>query len=143
LYDLGVVTLTETGSWSGSVNYMDIGRTDDTTEQTYKYWTLMFDSMTPIFTSQYSVKIPAGEFNITMNSTTRPYGQAEFLPESASIQDVANMRTELTTGSFAPYFTQIHLYRNQTEEPVMIANLPRAIQMRSDIDIIVTFRLDH
>ena len=151
IYDLGIAVLTETGSWSGShtgdgvedINYMDIGRVDK-----HDRWTINLNGSTPIFTSQWTIKIPSGEFNMSMNSTQRPYGQAEHLPTadlgpSASIQDVANTRTELTTGSFSPYFTQIHLYRNQTEEPVLIASLPRAIQMRSDVDIVITFRLDH
>ena len=50
---------------------------------------------------------------------------------------------ELTTGSFSPYITQIHFYRNQTEEPVLSANLPRPVQIRDDVDLIITFRVDH
>tara|TARA_Y100001963_G_C6764211_1_gene441322 strand:- start:233 stop:1255 length:1023 start_codon:yes stop_codon:yes gene_type:complete len=150
LYDLGIVTLTETGSWSGSVNYPDIGKKVGNPNRDYRYWTLAFNSTTPIFTSQYSIKIPAGEFNRTMNASTKPYGHAEFIPPGNNakgnpfgIDDVAQTRTELTTGSFAPYFTQIHLYRDTDEEPVMIATVPRPIQVRDDIDLIITFRVDH
>ena len=110
-YDLGMVVLTETASWSGSVRYTDIGHnwSDQgvSNDRDYRHWNLKFNSTTPIFTYQFSVKIPAGEFNTTMNSTAKPYGEAEFLPSGSSIQDVANIRTELTTGSWSPYFTQI------------------------------------
>ena len=99
--------------------------------------------MTPIFTYQYSIKINAGDFNRTMNSTTKPYGESEWTPSGSSLADVANMRTELTTGSWSPYFNQIQLYRNQLEEPLIIANLPRAVKMRDDIDLIITFRVDN
>ena len=53
------------------------------------------------------------------------------------------MRSELTGSGWSPYFNQIQLYRNQEEESTIIANLPRAIQMRDDIDLIITFRVDH
>ena len=109
----------------------------------YNYWKLNFNSMTPIFTSQYSIKIKAGDFNTITNYSAR--GEASGSTGSAyyDTSGLGNLANHLTGSEFSPYFTQIHLYRNQTEEPVMIANLPRAIQMRSDIDIIVTFRLDH
>jgi hypothetical protein len=149
-YDLGVVTLTETASWSGSVNYPDVGKKVGDSDRDYRYWLLGFNSTTPIFTSQYSIKIAAGEFNRTMNASTKPYGHAEWTPSGSNakglpfgIDDVTQTRIELTTGSFSPYFTQIHLYRDMDEEPVMIANVPRPIQVRDDIDLIVTFRVDH
>ena len=53
------------------------------------------------------------------------------------------LKSNLTESNWSPYFTQIQLYRNQTEEPVIIANLPRAVKMRDDIDLIITFRVDH
>ena len=142
-YDLGIAALTETGSWSGSVKYLDIGGNSDEFNRNYPFWNINFNSVTPIFTSQYTIKIPAGQFNHTMNATTRPYGTGDWMPSGSSIQSVANRRDELNTGSFSPYFTQIHLYRNKVEEPVMIANLPKAIKMRDDVDLIITFRVDH
>ena len=146
LYDLGVAILTETGSWSGSVSYTDIGRryiTDSSAEKDYRYWTLNLSSTTPIFTSQYSIKIPAGEFHTTMNASVKPYNGGEYIPEDSNMAEIAKFRTELTTGSFSPYITQIQLYRNQTEEPVLVATLPRPVQVRKDVDLIITFRVDH
>ena len=68
-YDLGVATLTETASWSGSINYTDIGRTDTTDVNAYNFWDLKFNSTLPIYTSEYSLQIKNGEFNSTMNET--------------------------------------------------------------------------
>ena len=143
-YDLGVAVLTETASWSGSISYMDINKTKASdVVNNYKYWDVKFNSTTPIFTTQYSIKIPAGQFNTTMNATTKTYGNGNFIPSGSSIAVVANQRTELDSGSFSPYFTQIQLYRNQNEEPLLTANVPRAIKMRDDVDLIITFRVDH
>ena len=143
LYDLGMVVLTETASWSGSVLYNDIGKEIPSDERDYRYWTLSFNSTTPFFVSQYSVKISSGEFNSTMNATTKLYKGGDYIPSGSSVGDVANLRNELTGSVWKPYFNQIQLFRNQAEEPVFIANLPRAVKMRNDIDIIVTFRVDH
>ena len=122
---------------------MNIGQTDNSEYNTYDKWTLTFNSMTPIFTYQYSIKINSGEFNKTMNSSTKPYGEAEFIPSGSSISTVANMRNELTGSGWSPYFNQIHLHRLQDEEPLITDNLPRAVKMRDDIDLIITFRVDN
>jgi len=144
-YDLGVAVLTETGSWSGSVDYTDIGGKESsatTLEKNYKFWKLNFNSTTPIFTSQYSIKINAGDFNRAMNASTRlPLSGS--LPSGSNFADYINMRNELTGSGWSPYFNQIHLHRNQQEEPLITANLPRSIQMRDDIDLIITFKVDH
>ena len=142
-YDLGVAVLTETASWSGSVHYSDIGRSDGVGSKEYQFWDLKFNSSTPIFTSQWSVKVNSGEFNHTMNASTKLYHGGDYLPSGSSLADTANIRKELTGSGWSPYFNQIALYRNQPEEPVIIANLPRAVKVRDDIDLIVTFRLDH
>ena len=54
-----------------------------------------------------------------------------------------NLKSNLTGSGWSPYFNQIHLHRNQQEEPIIMANLPRAIKTRDDIDLIITFRIDH
>ena len=151
-YDLGVATVTETGSWSGSIDYTDIGKkynTDASREKDYRFWDLRFNSMTPIFTSQFSIKIPSGQFNNTMNATIKPHNNGEWIPSGSDIQKISGLKNELTGSKesgklhWSPYFTQIHLYENTQDEPVMIANVPRPIKMRDDIDLIITFRVDH
>ena len=140
-YEQGIAVLAETASWSGSVDYTDIGGKESsgtTVEKNYKFWNLSFNSTTPIFTTQYSIKIPAGDFNRTMNDSVR----GDFTGSDVSKR--ANMRNELTGSGWSPYFNQIQLFRNNDgEEPLLVANLPRNVKMRDDIDIIVTFRVDH
>ena len=142
-YDLGVAVLTETGSWSGSVNYTDIGSQVTSSEKTYRYWNLNLNSTTPIFTSQYSIKINAGDFNRTMNASVRLFGGSGSLPSGSDVSQYFNLQNKLTGSGWSPYFSQIHLHRNQQEEPLIVANLPRSVKMRDDMDIIVTFRMDH
>ena len=136
-YDHGIVVLTETSSWSGSVNYTDVGNTSTAVGRDYRFWDVEFNSTLPIYTGQYSIRIKAGDFNTTMNESARG--------EKSGSSNIAllNLKTDLTGSGWSPYYNQIQLYRNQTEEPALIANLPRAIKGRDDVDIIITFRLDH
>ena len=110
-YDLGVVVLTETASWSGSVNYTDIGRpfsgSSEFKHRDYRFWDLRFNSTTPFFVSQYSIRINAGEFNSTTNASTKLYNGGDYIPSGSSLQDVANIRNELTASGWSPYFNQI------------------------------------
>ena len=110
-----------------TVLYNDIGLKTDNDLRDYRYWNMKFNSTTPIFTSQFSIKIPAGDFNRTMNYTTKPLLSGS-LPSGSNVATYANMRNELTGSDWSPYFNQIHLYRNQPEEPVISANLPRAVK---------------
>jgi hypothetical protein len=144
-YDLGVATLTETASWSGSVNYTDIGGIEAssvTAEKNYKFWELKINSTTPIFTSQYSIKVNGGDFNRAMNATTRTTVSGS-IPSGSDVSKYINLKDELTGSGWSPYFTQIQLHENQTDESVIIANLPRPVKVRDDIDLIITFRIDH
>ena len=149
VYDLGVAVLTDTGSWSGSVSYMDIGqkRGDEGTDaevgsRDYRFWDVKLNSTTPIFTYQYSIKISAGDFNVTMNDSTKPRISGS-LPSGSNVTDAANLIPALTGSGWSPYFNQIQLFRDNTgEEPLLIANLPRNVKMRDDIDLIITFRVD-
>ena len=134
-YDLGVATLTETASWSGSVNYTDIGRIDGPAEQTYNFWDLKFNSTLPIHTAEYSLQIKSGELNRTMNTTAQQW--------YTGLGSGSSLLLMLTASGWSPYFNQVQLYRTQGEEPCLIANLPRAIKTRDDIDIVITFRMDH
>ena len=146
-YDLGVAVLTETASWSGSVTYMDIGhRWADqgvSNGRDYRFWTTSFNSMTPIWTRQYSIKIPAGEFNTTMNPSIKPWGNIEDTPSGSNMIEVSKIKNDLTGSGWSPYVNQIQLFQHDNgEEPLIIANFPRPIQVRDDIDLIITFRLD-
>ena len=57
-YDWGIVVLSETGSWSGSVNYTDI---------TTGNYDVNFKSTDIIYTNEYTVIVKPEEFNYSMN----------------------------------------------------------------------------
>jgi len=59
------------------------------------------------------------------------------------MSEYKNLRNELTGSEWTPYITQVHLYRDKNEEPIFICSLPRAVRKRKDIDLIITFRVDH
>ena len=131
---------------TSDVRYVDIGRTDSHESQTYKFWSMDFNSVTPIYTSQYTIKIAADQFNNSINASTRKFYFASgsfSLPAGADITDYINLRNNLTGSGWSPYFTQINLFKNQEEEALITCNLPRAIKKRDDIDLIITFRMDH
>ena len=60
-YERGLAIITETGSWSGSVDYSDLATNFD----------LKFDSHNTITTHEYSVTLNPMEFNKSMNYTLR------------------------------------------------------------------------
>ena len=62
-YYQGIAILTETGSWSGSVNYTDITSASN--------YTVQFDSTDTIYTKEYSVTINPNEFDYSMNYSLR------------------------------------------------------------------------
>ena len=90
------------------------------------------------------VKISPKEFNTTLNPTARGYvsgadGSTGFgkLP-----MDSPYLSPLLSTGSFAPYITSIQLYDKQGEEPIVVGNLPRPVQVRDDMHLVFRIRLD-
>ena len=121
-----------------SIDYTDIGQPDK-----HEFWDLRFNSTTPIFTHTYSIKIPQGEFNRTMNSSIRIGVSGSVLPDT-NVKRLANMRNELTGSEWSPYFNQIQLFRDDDgEAPLIIANLPRNVKVRDDMDLTITFRIDY
>jgi hypothetical protein len=78
-----------------------------------------------------------------MNATVRRPVSGS-IPSGSSTAYWANVRNELTGSQWSPYFNQVQLFRNRVgEEPLLVANLPRPIQKRDDIDLIIKFRIDH
>ena len=151
-YDLGVVTLTETGSWSGSINYTDI-----TSGSAYS---LEFESTNTIWTREYTIQIGYDDYNRTMNPTARGYVSGSTGPEGRLAMSSPYLAPHLTSSGWNPYITSIHLYHqdfnpidtsiidgsNKTgfdiREPIIIANLPRPVQIRPDMTMTFKLRLD-
>ena len=138
-YDWGIVVLSETGSWSGSINYTDI---------TTGNHSVKFESTLTTYTNEYTVVVEPGEFNYSMNYTLRCFPSSSLLtmPEnSASFRSNTNICNEFTSSDFQPYITQIHLWTNQGrwwEEPIITANLPKPVRVSPEVTTIFKIRLD-
>lgn len=124
IYEDGVIMLTETGSWSGSVNYTDLSTQN---------YSIEFAAVHTIFTKKIMIKIRPEEFNTTLNPTAR----------SGSINDsYALMST--SNGRFNPYITRIEFYNepNATAEPLMVANLSKIVEKIDDTHFIIEVEID-
>ena len=125
-YEQGLIVLSETGSWSGSVNYSDLATN-------YK---LNFESYNTIKTHEYSVTIKPNEYNRTMNYTVRS-------PISGSLKDNTRFLSRDFTGSFQPYITTINLYQDgDFVEPVIQARLPKPIKKSNKVSTTFKIKLD-
>ena len=138
-YDMGMATITETGSWSGSVNYTDITSASN--------YTLQFDSSETIYTKEYSVTIKPNEFDYSMNYSLRCFtsgSSVTFEQCTASfgspILSNPYLCSDFTGSDWHPYITNIALYnKGEYDDPVIIAKLPKPI-MKSD-KIATTFKI--
>lgn len=129
-YDKGLAVITETGSWSGSVNYSTLGTN----------YNLKFDSFNTITTHEYNVTILPNEYNHSMNYTMREplSGSGETLSLSTS-----TLGLEFTSSNFQPYITTINLYQGgNLDEPVIQATLPRPIRKSDKINTRFKIKLD-
>jgi len=152
-YDHGVVTITDTGSYSSSINYTDV---------TTGNYTLEFSSTQTVYTYEYTVTIQPNEFNYTMNTTARVFRSGSDLMDINLSPWIHPQFTGSKTSDDpwwpAAYMDTIHLYSSNTQvlgsyevgrnqmipltEPVIIANLPRPIKMRDDMSMTFKIRVD-
>ena len=129
-YDKGLAVITETGSWSGSVNYSDLATN----------FTLKFDSYNTIRTHEYNVTLLPQDYNLTTNYSIRNVLSGSLKPLTLSTQYVAS---PFTGSDFQPYITTINLYQNgDYEEPVIQATLPRPILKSDKINTRFKIKLD-
>tara|TARA_R100001594_G_C4009675_1_gene256645 strand:+ start:275 stop:1198 length:924 start_codon:yes stop_codon:yes gene_type:complete len=146
-YEHGIAVISETGSWSGSVNYSDLGTN----------YEIELDSHNTIITQEYMVTIRPGDFNHTMNHSVRmPVSGNSFTTNTfTSSRDVSQaiyisnlqsnpyLAQEFTGSTFQPYITSINLYQNgDYDTPVIIANLPKPIRVSNKIPITFKIKLD-
>tara|TARA_B100000131_G_C18028711_1_gene577520 strand:+ start:181 stop:1101 length:921 start_codon:yes stop_codon:yes gene_type:complete len=136
-YEYGLAIITETGSWSGSVNYSD-----------FSDYNIKFDSFSPITTREYQVTIKPKDFNKSMNYSLRmplkgTYDTSSLDSLSGSILANQYYAQEFTSSNFTPYITTINLYqRGDYDTPVMIAKLPRPIKKSDKISTTFKIRID-
>lgn len=95
-YQMGVVTITETGAWSGSgAESTDIMYTDVSTDK----FILKFNATHTIYTNQVVAKIDKTEFNLTTN-------QSVFSGSTGKI----NSNITSSVNDWHPYATSIQFY---------------------------------
>ena len=126
-YDKGLAVITETGSWSGSVNYSDLNTN----------YNLQFDSFNTITSYQYNVQVNPKDFNLSMNYSLRA-------PLSGSLTlSTPYLSSKFTGSSFQPYITTINLYQDgDYDTPVIQAKLPKPIRKSDKINLRFKIKLD-
>ena len=132
-YRTGVVTLTETGSWSSSIDY-----TDTLTGN----YAVKFSSTHTIFTNEYVLKVKPREFNMTNNITARSLISGSGTKGNISASASPFLLNKLTGSGWSPYITTIGLYDNDGVRPVVVARLSQPIQVQDDMDLIFKIKLD-
>jgi len=138
-YDHGIAVITETSSFSGSVNYTDTGAN-------YK---INFKSTQTMYNHEYTATIRAKDFNNTTNLTARGWRG------TGSINEYQYLAANLTASGWSPYATMIALHSGDgsrlstshwppriIKEPLIVGFFPRAIKMPKDVDLIFKLRID-
>ena len=129
-YDKGLVVLTETGSWSGSVDYSDLATN----------YTLKFDSVNTINTYEYDVNLLPQDYNYTTNYSIR----GTLTTDSKALNlSTPFLRTEFTSSNWQPCITTINLYQDgDYDTPVIQATLPKPIRKSDKINTRFKIKLD-
>ena len=129
-YSQGIAVITETGSWSGSVNYSDLGTN----------YNIDLDSSNTITTHEYDVTINPNEFNYSTNYSLRAPLSNDDKPLNFSTKF---LKSEFTSSDFSPYITSVKLYQDGVlDEPVMEATFPRPIRKSNKISTTFKIKLD-
>ena len=122
-YGTGVAVITETGSFSGSATYSELG-TD---------YVMKFKSTKTMYESEYSVVINPNEFNSTNNITAHH--------QSSPGTFTGQLRPNLTASKWTPYFNTVGFY-DEGNNLVMVARYPQNIKKRDDISLTLTVKTD-
>jgi|TARA_R100001015_G_C4574553_1_gene132040 hypothetical protein len=129
-YEQGLAVITETGSWSGSVDYSDLATN----------FNLKFKSNNLIKTHEYNVNLLPQDFNVTMNYSTRNVLNTDTEPLTLSTPYIAST---FTSSDFQPYITTINLYQNgDYDTPVIQATFPKPIRKSDKIKLRLKIKLD-
>ena len=129
-YSQGIAVITETGSWSGSVDYSDLGTN----------YNIDLDSSNTITTHEYNVTVNPTEFNLSTNYSLRAPLSNDREPLKLS---TPYLKSEFTSSDFSPYITSVKLYQEGVyDEPVMEASFPRPIRKSNKISTTFKIKLD-
>ena len=129
-YDKGLAVITETGSWSGSVDYSDLATN----------YTLRFDSHHTITTHEYNVTLQPQDYNLTTNYSIRNTLTTNTEPVTLQTPFVA---ATFTGSDFQPYITTVNLYQDgDYDTPLIQATFPRPIRKSDKIAMRFKIKLD-
>ena len=129
-YEQGLAVITETGSWSGSVDYSDLATN----------FNLKFKSNNLIKTHEYNVNLLPQDFNVTMNYSTRNVLNTDTEPLTLSTPYIAST---FTSSDFQPYITTINLYQDgDYDTPAIQATFPKPIRKSDKINLRFKIKLD-
>tara|TARA_R100001443_G_scaffold86426_1_gene93088 strand:- start:15 stop:929 length:915 start_codon:yes stop_codon:yes gene_type:complete len=129
-YDKGIAIITETGSWSGSVNYSDLATN----------FNLKFESIDTIYSHEYNVVLLPNTYNYSTNYTLR-----NVLSGSSNAVDLSTpfLASTYTGSDFQPYITTINLYQEgDYQEPLIQATLPKPIRKSDKVNLRFKIKLD-
>lgn len=138
-YELGLATITNNNNWSGShytassdgIKYTDINSAGS----------IIFQGVNTIYTREYTIKIKEGEYNYSLNHSLRGFTSGtRLITDSPYLKDHFN--PEISGADFSPYVTQILLTDSITSDPLIVANLPRAVKIRKDLSYTFKIRID-
>jgi hypothetical protein len=88
-YNTGIITITDTGSWSGSIKYTDVATQN---------YSVAFQSTNTLYIQEYNINIKGTELNGTNNPTAK------------SGSNFGVLANHLTSSGWSPYITTIGLY---------------------------------
>jgi hypothetical protein len=129
-YDKGLVIITETGSWSGSVKYSDL----------VTNYSLQFESEHTITTHEYNVTLLPQDYNLSTNYSLRNVLSGSDKPLTLATSYLA---APFTSSDFQPYISTINLYqKGDYDTPVIQATLPRPIRKSDKINTRFKIKLD-
>jgi len=132
-YDMGIAVITETGSWSGSINYPQVTSASN--------FNLEFRSTQTVYTREYNVRLKPNDFNYTLNTTARCFLSGSN-PDLSDVIGNPYVCSEVTGSEWQPYITTILFHRKINEEPLFMAKLPRPLRKSDLIDMSIKVRLD-
>ena len=155
-YTLGIINITETGSFgpsaaSADISYSNVGTGLDGGIGSGSY-DIKFESSHTITSRLYNVKVSKGDFNYTNNLTARRFGTVSGSAASSSLMASPYLNNDILSGSLSgswgPFMTTIGFYRKYPgtdmidNHPVMIAKYPAPIMIPPDVDITFVIRID-
>jgi hypothetical protein len=131
-YNQGLITITDTGSYSGSMKYQNIGTGN---------FDLSFKSTQTIYVHRIECVVKPNEFNVTNNPTARALDNDN---TKKTYKEPWKLSNNLTASGkhWSPYFTTIGLYGKKDIFPVAVARLSQAIKTRDDVTMRFVIRFD-